>query len=492
MTVMSLSCRSVSPGSFEQAARPHPVEPVPSVAPAPSIQGPASGATALGLPREVLPEPAGPPPARPDPLPKSPEGLAPAPLCPDTPRVSAAHGACADGDSFLVVLARVLREVELAAARKTDARRQALEARRQELLVLRRGPRNSGVDPQQRWRQALLAARRADDQAAERLVIARDQRLARLESCEGAPVGFVRQLRAELRPECRESQLAEWVRRSPPGLDGEGAMAVRGLVIAARLDRLAFAMPPLAGNFDEPTFRRFLDDTVGPWQRRELARLRTWDQAILALAPDSYGKSLALGARMVAAKRLFTAHRAAKIPASFRKDFRVRTRYYTGIDEASRSVVLDFEQYRRAVLSLLERRGVIWHESLQATLDPLAAGQRGPVHSLLALPRLLPPPDDAPAEAWPARRLPSDTVERIYDPSTWQRSRTSRRWLLAGYPARFAHTSASILRIPSSGICSCTPGSGWACSTSPPGSSRGLDSTLEAPHPIPIPSSWRR
>ncbi|MBN1612213.1 MAG: hypothetical protein JW940_36615 [Polyangiaceae bacterium] len=314
-------------------------------------------------------------------------------------------------------LARVLRDVELGAQSEDAKRHQALEARRQELVALDRAPRR-GNDPDRQWAQELDAARLADKRSLARMVLERDEKLAALEACAGAPVGFVRQLRAELRPPCREALLASWAAKPPDGLDGDGYAAVRGLLIAARLERLSFKMPALRGWFDQPGLDSFITRTVEPWQRLQMARLRTWDQQIAALSPDSHGKLIALGARTEAARRLVASHRAARFPEFLKKDYVKRTQYFRTIDEAARPAVSDFDEHRNAALRLLERRGVIWHEALRSVLSLRHTGHREPVHSKLALPHLPAPADDAPAAVWLSRRLPSDAVERILSPET--------------------------------------------------------------------------
>jgi hypothetical protein len=413
-----VSCRSSSessapaPAVVRTQAPPSASVPQASAAP-PAVQAVAQG----GLPQppeEQLPAPAAPPPARPDPLPKPPAWLARPPRCRLAPR-PVTEQPCADRRSFVDELARVLRDVELRAQSEDAERHQALEARRQELLALDRAPKR-GNDPSRQWDQELDAARLADERSLERMVLERDQKLAALEACGGAPVGFVRQLRAELRPQCREALLASWAATPPDGLDGDGYAAVRGLVIAARLDRLSFEMPTLRGWFDQPGIDSFIARTVEPWQRLQMARLRTWDPAIEALTPDSYGKLIALGARTEAARRLVASHRAARFPAFLNKDYVKRTQYFQTIDAAVGPAVSDFDEHRGAVLRLLERRGVIWHEALRSVLSLRRTGHREPVHSKLALPYLPVPADDAPAAVWLSRRLPSDAVERILSP----------------------------------------------------------------------------
>jgi hypothetical protein len=377
--------------------------------------------------------PAGAPPARPDPLPKSPGGLSRPPSCrlaqerPDT------EPSCSDREAFVDELARVLRDVELSAQSERSERRKALEARRQELLARDRAPKR-GVDPARAWSKALEAARLADKRLLEGMVRDRDLGLANLEACAGAPAGFVRQLRAELRPQCSEKLLGKWAERPPTGLDGDAYAAVRGLVIAARLERLSFEMPALRGWFDRPGLDRFITLTVEPWQRLQMARLRTWDQAIAALASDSYGKLIALGARTEAARRLVAAHRAARFPEFLKKDYVKRTQYFQAIDQAARPAVSDFDEHRNAALVLLERRGVIWHEALGPVLSLQRIGRREPVHAELALPHLPEPADDAPAAVWLSRRLFSDAVERILPPEKLAQAPVLSAWAARGMP----------------------------------------------------------
>jgi hypothetical protein len=373
------------------------------------------------------------PPERPDPLPKSPAWLPRPPVCKLAPR-QVADQPCADREAFVAELARALREVELRAAREKSERHQALEARRQELVALERAP-GRGTEPARRWDKLLGAARLADRRALERMVLERDQKLAGLETCGGAPVGFVRQLRAELRPPCREALLGSSAARPPPGLDGEGYAAVRGLVIAARLDRLSFKMPPLRGSFNERQLQLFIERTVKPWQRGQLVRLRTWDPAIAALAPDSYGRLVALGARAEAARRLVASHRSARFPEFLKKDYAKRTQYFQAIDDAARTAVADFDEQRSLALVLLERRGVIWHETLRSVLSLQRIGRRDPVDSELAVPYLPAPADDAPAAVWLSRRLSSDAVERIVSPEKLAETSALAALAARGLPA---------------------------------------------------------
>src|SRR5690606_33177839 len=133
---------------------------------------------------------------------------------------------------------------------------------------------------QRRLRQDRRELSRRSRVIEERLILERDARLASLEPCASAPVGLIRLLRSELLANCAATLLGPWLEQPPAGLDEEGYAAVRGLLVAVRLDELSFTMPAFRGPLEERAFVEFIERRARPWQAEQLAQIRRFDAVI--------------------------------------------------------------------------------------------------------------------------------------------------------------------------------------------------------------------
>jgi hypothetical protein len=145
------------------------------------------------------------------------------------------------------------------------------------------------------------------------------------------------------------------VERPPSGIDAAGYAALRGQLLAARIDRIEFRMSSMKEPFSEARLQEFVEDVVKPWQAKCSVQLGALELDLASLPPSSYGALLARAAHARATLRFLRAHRAALIPDSFKKDHTIRKPYYKAIDRVSSTVGDAAIDRQLAALSIAEQ-----------------------------------------------------------------------------------------------------------------------------------------
>jgi hypothetical protein len=187
-----------------------------------------------------------------------------------------------------------------------------------------------------------------------------DARLRALESCVGLPAGFVRALRAELTLECADT-LAKNALASGMKLDAKYHHALLGLALAARFGRVGPKPPdfrPRANSLDAA--RPFVERTLLPWLKERDAVLSELEASASLLPEQSYGGALARVAAGLSRLAMHGAYRGVSIPIEFRKDYGLRTAFYSVVDEVFAPFVERETRARRAAHRQLDVIGSIW------------------------------------------------------------------------------------------------------------------------------------
>lgn len=232
-----------------------------------------------------------------------------------------------------------------------------------------------------------LEERNREERAAFQAALATDRTLAGLERCATLPRGFVRTLRASLLPDCADT-LARTPLDRRSDLEPRFVHALHGLALASRLGRITEKPPAFRPRSPEPTeATRFVEHTLAPWLEREHARVAELGEIALELPPDSQGGATARLALASANGRLLSRFRGVAIPTVWKRDYELRTSFYTAIERVilphrERLVAAEATTRRAvAVAGLIEQRSGHWYHGLEEHFEGLLA-PRAPVPGL--------------------------------------------------------------------------------------------------------------
>ncbi|HEV8551309.1 MAG TPA: hypothetical protein VGQ57_19810 [Polyangiaceae bacterium] len=185
----------------------------------------------------------------------------------------------------------------------------------------------TGCTGQATFRAALADALAVDD------AVARDAKLACLETSEDAPPGVLRALRAELALEACADALVTPVLQAPPkGMTPEVEQTMLGLLIAGRLSRLLDQPPLLEPPVTKERFQPYFAEKLAPWVLSEAAAIEklSTDGARLS----GYGRGVAAIAAGYADLRFVEMVRQVPLPEEMKADKAVSDAYYGELDQA--------------------------------------------------------------------------------------------------------------------------------------------------------------
>ncbi len=172
-----------------------------------------------------------------------------------------------------------------------------------------------------------LAAALGDSSAS-----GRDAKLVCLEADAAFPIGLIRTLRADLAPEVCSDALATPLLESNAKLDAEVEHALRGLIVAGKLARMASAPPELKPPFDKAQFLDFFAKELKPWILGQALAIGELSMAGAQL--NGYGKALAAVSAGQADLRFVDLVRSIPLPDEMKKDAEIQSVYYAALDEA--------------------------------------------------------------------------------------------------------------------------------------------------------------
>ncbi|HVJ13908.1 MAG TPA: hypothetical protein VM686_00645 [Polyangiaceae bacterium] len=186
-----------------------------------------------------------------------------------------------------------------------------------------RAPQNCAAgDPRDR-----LAAAISDQNAGSR-----DTKLVCLEADSTFSVGLIRTLRADLGPEACADALATPLLESNAKLDPEVEHALRGLIVAGKLARMAAAPPELKAPFDKTQFLDFFAKDLKPWVIGQALAIE--ELSVEGSKLNGYGKAIAAVSAGLADLRFVDLVRSIPLPEEMKKDAEIQSVYYAALDEA--------------------------------------------------------------------------------------------------------------------------------------------------------------
>lgn len=163
--------------------------------------------------------------------------------------------------------------------------------------------------------------------------VARDDKLAQLESCKLFEPGLIRALRADLAMEgCGDTIAAPLLVSPPSELRRPISDALKGLSLAAKLTRLVRNPPRAEPSMDRAAFNDYFRKQLTPWivgQAKAIHDLSTQGARL-----DGYGKGIAAVEAGLADMRFVEIVRGVPLPADMARDKEVSDAYYAALDEA--------------------------------------------------------------------------------------------------------------------------------------------------------------
>ena len=238
-----------------------------------------------------------------------------------------------------------------------------------------------GADPIA-TREALAAALEMTDS------IARDAALTRLEVCPDFAPGVVRGVRVELAPvACGDALVGdvptvEADELAPPIRD-----ALRGLAVAAKLNRLVRNPPQLSPPFDKARFDEFMKGDLAQWIVEQAHAIQQLAEAGAAL--DGYGKGVVAIEAGMADMRFVEVVRGVPLPEPIASDPELKDVYYGSLDQALEPRKQRGRDAALVGLKLLAEVGVLEDQRIdraRALLSKLYNGRRIDALDALMLP----------------------------------------------------------------------------------------------------------
>jgi hypothetical protein len=205
--------------------------------------------------------------------------------------------------------------------------------------------------------------------------------------------------------------IAPALRRLKAPLDADLGETLLALVMAARLGRAVEKPTPYAGTGAADSLAQYLAKNLRPWKERQLTRLRALSTADALFERKGYGATIAALARALATHELYSVVRASPISTQLKKDYALRTRYYTAVDDELLDIRLLIPRADARVAEMLVEQGL--HRAADA--DAWFGLQRAVLVNL----RVEPPSEVTPTSDNEriVRSLPALYVQALFGPA---------------------------------------------------------------------------
>jgi hypothetical protein len=265
----------------------------------------------------------------------------------------------------------------------------------------------------------------------------RDHALAQLEPCDELPMAWLRAVRADLTRQCADVLIAPALRALKRPLDADLGETLLALALAARWGRAIEQPAPYSGDGSEDSIAQYLTRAVRPWKQRQLAKVQALSLAASVLDRDGYGVTLVALARARGSHQLYAVARSSPIPTAVKRDYVLRTRYFTALDSELAELHTRREKDDARVRELLFEQGI--HRAADA--DAWFALQRADFANL----RIEPPPGVAPISDTERiiDSLPSPYVEALFGMTPLDDGRQLRLMVEHGLTPRQRRTLAT-------------------------------------------------